>query len=1011
VRTGVHEGFLRIVFDWPRPVDFIAEADGQRLRVSFGAVAPIDAAMIGARLGAVLDAASASESDGRSELRLLLKPGVWPQVYELEDRLVVIDLYQPSHAPPTDGSLAMLPGPAPLPANPAPPRSTTSRTVQPEAATAAAELPAPAPAKAEASPLTLGIKAAKVERGVALDFVWSRPTAAAFLLRAGYLWSVFAPLVAPGEVALPSLESPAPGWLGPGERVDAAGGTALRFPLRRPVAARIEGGGARWRVILGATAAPPQAARLERLADPSRLRIITGEPARLVRLTDPEVGDRLEVWPLLTPGLGQPRPQQLVDFELLATAQGLAWRRTADQLRAEAVDGAVELQTPEGLRLSASTPASGGPYANGTGPAAERAAAPPAERPAESTGQPQLAVSAAPPPAEASPTKQAAPAIGAAELGASSPGPGASATVESAPMADRKAGLASPTGSVSPLLGLARFAPATTGSLPGQREFWRQRVVSAAGRDRPAAQLDLARFFLAHALGAEALAVLGATEPGEPAAEPALELARRSLIGAAQLLMDRPDEAAAGLEAPALGADPEAALWRAVLAGTRADWPRAAQELARSGAILDDYPLSLQFRLGLPAARIAIEADNQEEASRRLGRLQALDLGPAERDRVAFVEGLAHARLGAIDDADAIWRRLERSQDRETRIEAGFARVQMLLDAGRLSPADGLARLVATRPLWRPDPQERAMLDALARLYLQNDEPAAALHVWQEVLSHFPDAPDAARIAQAMRDSFVAALLPADGGGLGALRAYALYSDFPKLVPDGALGDRLRRRLADQLAGLDLVEQAASVLDPLLDHLKTPAKAETGAWLAELWLRAPDPTAALAALDRTETGDDLPPPLIVQRRTLRARALAASGQSAVALALLEGGADQAERRLRVEIPWDQRDWSRLVGALEDLLPAGTGANGPLAEADQNLVTRLAIAYAHQGQAQALDGLRQRFGEAMRGQPGEPAFLIATLAPARAAALEPALAAADQRLTRARAYLDSIRADR
>ena len=560
----------------------------------------------------------------------------------------------------------------------------------------------------------------------------------------------------------------------------------------------------------------------------------------------------------------------------------------------------------------------------------------------------------------------------------------------------------------SPPLGLARFAPATTASLADRRAFWQQRVVSASANERPAARLDLARFFLAHALGAEALAVLGAAEADAAPAGPSLELARRSLTGAAQLLMGRTAEAAAGLGAPALDADPEAALWRAVLAGTRADWSLAAQELARSGTTLDDYPRPLQLRLGLPAARSALEAGDQDEATRLLGWLQGLKPGPVERDRVAFVAGLAQARRGAIDDALRIWRGLEQSQDDQTRVEAGFARVQTLLDGGRLSPAEALAGLVAARSLWRPHPQEATMLDALARLYLQTGEPSSALHVWQEVLSHFPEAPDAARIAKAMRDGFVATLLPADGAGIGALRAYALYREFPELVPDGAPGDRLRRRLATQLAGLDLVEEAAGLLDPVLDHLEAPAKAETGAEIAELRLRAPDAAAALAALDRSETRGGLPAPLDLQRRILRARALAASGRPDAALALLAGGTDRAQRQLRAEILWDQRDWPRLAGALEDLLPARAGPDGPLAEADRDLVLRLAVAYARQGQVRALEGLRQRFGEAMHGEANEPAFLMATLPSTRASGLEPALTAADEHLARVRAFLNTIR---
>ena len=411
VRTGWHDGFLRIVLDWPRPIDFIAEADGGRLRIRFARPAPIDAAMIGKRGQTLLDAAAASAADGWSELRLLLKTGVWAQVYKLEGRLVVIDLYQP----PVAGPLAMLPTGAPRPSKPAQPVAMPSGPVPPDVGAAAAELPEPAAAPgSEASPLALQIAATEVGRGIALDFVWSQPTAAAFWIRAGYLWSVFAPVAEPSAAAvLPSLASPAPGWLGPGERIDAAGGTALRFPLQRPLAARVERAGGRWRVVLGATAAPPGAARFERLAEPTRLRVLTGEAPHLIRLADPGVGDRLAVWPLLTPGLGEPQARRLVDLEILATAQGLAWRPIADQLQTQVVDGGVELSVPAGLRLSADPLAPPGRLAEAAepspGPAAEPAAEPSAARP----GERRVAVRPAPSPAEPPTTEQDTAPIGA----------------------------------------------------------------------------------------------------------------------------------------------------------------------------------------------------------------------------------------------------------------------------------------------------------------------------------------------------------------------------------------------------------------------------------------------------------------------------------------------------------------------------------------------------------------------------------------------------------------------
>ena len=1032
LRTGVHDGFRRIVLDWSRPIDFAAEADGRRLRIRFERAARIDAATIRTRCRALLDDASASAADGRSELRLALKEGVRAEVFKVEDRQVVVDLYEPGRAPPARAAPEPVPAIAPrtLPGDALP----EPAAAPPEPAAAPPEAQAPPPA-AQASPLALEIRAAGVAGGAALEFVWNRPVAAAFLVRAGYLWSVFAPLSAPADTLLPaSLASPVPAWLGPGERVDAAAGLALRFPLRRALAAQVERAGNRWRVILGTTARPPAAVQVQRLPAPPRLRIDTGEPVRLVHVTDPEVGDQLGFWPLLAPGLGRPQPQQLVELELLATAQGLAWRAQTDQLRAEAIDGALELQGPEGLRLSPSTLAArrSGPatevgrssQADNPSPlAADAPAGPAVSAPAEvpQTQVPEAEVAqteathaelsqvkaapvkaAAPPESSTAATASALPAEPDRAAAPAGRQPGPAATLPVAPS----------TAVPRPPLDLARFAPASRASLADQRILLEQKVLNATDADRPAARLELARFLLAHGLAAEALGMLGIMDrPADPPADGPPGLARQALTGAAQLLMGRRDEAATGLLAPALDADPEVALWRADLAAARSDWSRAGEELARSDRILDIYPEPLQLRLGLPAVRTAIETGNQDEATRLLGRLKALKLPPGERARVAFLEGLAQARRGAIDDADRIWAALEQGEDDRTRVEAGYARVQMLLDAGRLRPAEALARLAAARPRWRPHPQEIAMLDGLARLYLRTGDPEHALHTWQDVLTHFPGAPETERVAKAMHDAFVATLLPEDGVGVGALRAYALYQNFPQLVPAGDLGDRLKRRLAAGLAGLDLVKPAAALLDPLIDHLNGPAKAEAGAYLAELWLRQPDPAAALAALDRSQVQGELPQALDVQRRVLRARALAASDKPDAALALLADGTDLAQQRLRAEILWQQRDWSHLTGALEDLLRTRADPDGPLGDAEQELVIKLAVAYARQGDTRALEQLRARFGEAMRGRTGEPAFLMATLPPGPAGDLQDALALADQHLDRVRAYLDAVRSAR
>ena len=1012
LRTGLHDGYVRIVLDWAMPIGFETIGADRRWRIVFDREGEIDAAAIGRRFRDLLADASAARGGGRSELALTLKPGVRAEVFKVAGERVVVDLYGPD-----DAAAVAAAAPATVASEP---RQAPQRLELPEPAAAPA---APAPVgmapragpptaePAAAASLALQIGAAEVARGVALDFVWDRPVAAAFMLRAGYLWSVFAVATDGASTAAPpALASPVPGYLGPGELVESRGGMALRFPLRRPLAASVAREGARWRVILDDTATPPRPARLERRQDPHRLRIATGEAVQLVRLIDPEVGDRLEFGPLLAPGIGQPRARRLVDLELLATAQGLAWRTHSDRVQARSLEGAVELFAPEGLRLSsgpAPAPPARSERADRVEPSALASLDPPATTRSPASAVPEedrLVTAQGAPPSPDRVLEDHDRAASAGEPGpATDPEPDATGPA-ALPSADGPAGV-----EARGPLGLARFARADGLTRAEQRAVLQGRIAGAAAHERTAARLDLARWFLAEALGVEALAVLAVMdEPDEESSR----LARASLAGAAELLTGRLDAAAAGLGVAALDDDPESALWRAAQAAARSDWAGAARQLARSGSTLNDYPPALQLRLGLPAARIAIEAGNHDLATLLLARLAALDLHPKERARVALMKARAYARRGELARADPIWRGLEQGPDREARVAAAYARTEALLEAGRLSPAQALARLTPARPLWRGHPMEFEMSDRLAETHLQGGDPAAAIRVWQELLRRFASAPGAARIATRMRDSFLDALLAEDGARIGAVQAYALYQDFPELLRfEGELDDRVRHRLARELARLDLIEPAAGLLEELIDRRSDgPGKAEAGAELAELWLRAPDPAAALAALERSRIEDELSVALGERRELLRARALAAADQEDAALALLDGHSGRSGQRLRAELLWQKRDWPRLAECIEGLLARRDDPAAPLSDEDQDLLIRLALARARQGARADLAGLRARFGEAMRGQEREAAFLMATVAPleARPGAPEPqaTLAAAAEQLARARGYLEA-----
>jgi hypothetical protein len=429
-RTGVHQGYARIVLDWGEPIAFATEDDEQSLRISFARPLKIDAAALAKRLPYWLRWADIGPKGGGSELWLRLREDVHPLVFQMGEDRLVIDLHEPAsfaaasssqQASPSASTVRALMAPAASDAAPTPTEDTASTVESDRPAQATAPTPeTPAAAEdVEATPVgastdhemagaeseTMPLGTAESTDGApgervqplrlqfrpevtadekALAFAWSRPIGAAVLIRAGHLWTVFADSL--GSAAeLPPFTPAIEGFLGPGEVVEAEGGVAVRFALRRPLGVLVERSGARWRIRLVEEPVLPQPFDVVRTDDPHQLRLLVEGPFARVRARDPHVGDMLEFWPLLHAGRGLPAARRLVDLELLATAQGIAWRPLADGLRSLVEAAGIDLPTPHGPTLSV-----GSPITDGAAPAPT----PTSETPARPGSAPQPAPTA-----------------------------------------------------------------------------------------------------------------------------------------------------------------------------------------------------------------------------------------------------------------------------------------------------------------------------------------------------------------------------------------------------------------------------------------------------------------------------------------------------------------------------------------------------------------------------------------------------------------------------------------
>ncbi|HUA77067.1 MAG TPA: hypothetical protein VMA86_05310, partial [Acetobacteraceae bacterium] len=492
-------------------------------------------------------------------------------------------------------------------------------------------------------------------------------------------------------------------------------------------------------------------------------------------------------------------------------------------------------------------------------------------------------------------------------------------------------------------------------------------AASAAPRlARFAPRLAEARTMLALGMGPEAQALLSLAVIDDPrhADDPDV----RGLGAIAALLAGRIDQSG-GLEDPALSGSDEVALWRAARAALRGEDPSGtAPVFAATGALIFSYPEALRDFLAPIAAEAMVQGGELAAASSFLAaapQTPALDLA---RAGLLAAEGKTAPALAAYD-------RLARSPDRPVSARAASRAVLLRLATGALSPeaaSDALSRQLYA---WRGGPHELRLRLKIAAL----EADAGAWRRALDLLSHTQDIfPADAAVIRAARSATFAQLFASHAADrLAPLDLVSLIEDNADLIPTGEAGEKLGEMLADRLVALDLPDRAASVLARLMAAAPPGApQAGIGARLAAVRLSEGDPAASLAALAASRAAD-LPPALAERRTMIYARAMAAEGRNGPALAALASFDDAEANTLRAGLLEKSGNWAGAEAALAGLAASGIPASGPLSEADQRLLVRLASSATEVGDASGLADLRAEYGPRMGEGPLADMFRLLT----------------------------------
>lgn len=510
-----------------------------------------------------------------------------------------------------------------------------------------------------------------------------------------------------------------------------------------------------------------------------------------------------------------------------------------------------------------------------------------------------------------------------------------------------------------------------------QKQTLQTAVANAPPSRRGAARLDLARFFFAHGFEAEALGILRTIATDSP--EMVNSAAFRALRGAASHLMGRYGDAIEDLSHPSLAGIQEADFWRAAAQAELGDPALQALTLRDYGGVIGAYPRWVKVPLALTAATATVAAVDDLATNSFLAAAKVDDNTPHEEAAIAYIEAKLAENAGNFDTALEQYQFVTDGNDRYFRALASRDRLNLLYRLEELDRPNLIKGLERLRFSWRGGNFEFNLLMQLGDLYEAEQDWGKALRVWQQAAIYFEDRPGADEAAKRMQDTFEKLFYDGVADAMEPIKAIALYDEFRELTPTGPRGDEMIRRLADRLVGVDLLQQAAMLLERQIKYrLDGVERARVGARLGLVYLLDRAPDQAVQALLKTRD-PDVPDRLERQRQRLMSRALADMDRPEEAIALLQGDESREADMLRTEVFWKSGEWRKAADTLERLLPevkTDTVLTSDQARLILDEATALTLAQDENGVAM----LRRKFMPVMQKTPFKDAFDLITTTP-------------------------------
>lgn len=472
------------------------------------------------------------------------------------------------------------------------------------------------------------------------------------------------------------------------------------------------------------------------------------------------------------------------------------------------------------------------------------------------------------------------------------------------------------------------------------------------------ARMALARFLVGSELSYEAIGMLNATARSRETLMGDAEF--RGLRGISRVMAGRLKEAESDLSVGVLADDPSSAAWRGYIASRQGQWADARAKFAQAAQAMALFPPIWRARFERADAEAAIALGDLAGAESCMRRASIAGLPAAEELANSLTEAKLLEARGQKDKALAVYEQIAKAPLEQYSTPAMLHATQIRLEQGKITPVEAARIFDGLRYRWRGDATELETVRMLGKLYLSQGRYREALEALRSAGTRMPDLPVALDLQNDLSAAFRSLFLDGLADGLEPIQALGLFNDFKDLVPIGADGDMMARKMVRRLVDVDLLDQAATILKWQVDNrLDGVAKAQVATDLALIYLMNRQPEQALAAINGSRT-TVLPAALNAERRVITARALMGVGRLDAALEVIESDTSAEALDVRSEIAWKGRSWP-LAG---ELYEKGLGDRWksplPLRGDEEGRLLRAGVAYSLAGDEASLTRMRDRY---------------------------------------------------